>query len=344
MEKNLEVQVEVNLTNLSDIAEINGYLKKEHKEKIMKSVNALRETFNNIMLENIEKDKLIKELQMQQSLQLLESQAPTTQNLYSGAVKRNEGKTKEKKGFQLVVRSKTQQSSEYMKTLIKTKLNPTELKVGVSSFKALKNGNLVIETQNRVETDTICKNINEKCGIELEANIKKLRKPRLIIFNVPEELAIEDAREAILHQNDELNLKQEDLVPKFMFQDRSKRKNLIIEVSPQARKIILAKKLKIGWHLCGGDDYIKVNRCFKCSKFNHRAQDCKGEITCPHCTKNHAGKDCNTTRDQYQCINCTNYNKYNKDNTVDVNHSSLDNKNCSCYQMMIERYRQNTEY
>ncbi|KAJ4434170.1 hypothetical protein ANN_31046 [Periplaneta americana] len=186
MEKNLEVQVEVNFTNLSDIAEINGYLKKEHKEKIMKSVNALRETFNNIMLENIEKDKLIKELQVQQSLQLLESQAPTTQNLYSGAVKRNEGKTKEKKGFQLVVRSKTQQSSEYMKTLIKTKLNPTELKVGVSSFKALKNGNLVIETQNKVETDTICKNINEKCGIELEANTKKLRKPRLIIFNVPE--------------------------------------------------------------------------------------------------------------------------------------------------------------
>ncbi|KAJ4438366.1 hypothetical protein ANN_14308 [Periplaneta americana] len=134
---------------------------------------------------------------------------------------------------------------------------PTELKVGVSSFKALKNGNLVIETQNRVETETICKNINEKCGIELEANTKKLRKPRLIIFNVPEELTIEDAREAILHQNDELNLKQEDLVPKFMFQDRSKRKNLIIEVSPQARKIILAKKLKIGWHLCGGDDYIK---------------------------------------------------------------------------------------
>ncbi|KAJ4426941.1 hypothetical protein ANN_26740 [Periplaneta americana] len=72
-----------------------------------------------------------------------------------------------------------------------------------------------------------------------------------------QELAVEDAREAILHQNDELNLKQEDLVPKFMFQDRSKRKNLIIEVSPQARKIILAKKLKIGWHLCGGDDYIK---------------------------------------------------------------------------------------
>lgn len=217
------------------------------------------------------------------------------------------------------------------------------MKVGISSFKALKNGNLIIETQNKEETEKICQNINEECGNELEANPRRRRKPRLIIYSVPEDLELEKAKEIILNQNSELNLKEEDLTPKFTFQDRGNRKNLIVEVSPEARKIILATKLKIGWNRCGGDDYVRVNRCFKCSKFNHRAQDCKGELTCPHCTKDHAGKDCQANRDQQQCINCITFNKYNKQKKTEINHSSMD-KNCSCYQMMIKKYRENTEY
>ncbi|PSN30244.1 hypothetical protein C0J52_25657 [Blattella germanica] len=39
-----------------------------------------------------------------------------------------------------------------MKLLIKTKINPTAMKIGISSFKALKNGNLIIETEHKGDT------------------------------------------------------------------------------------------------------------------------------------------------------------------------------------------------
>jgi len=30
------------------------------------------------------------------------------------------------------------------------------------------------------------------------------------------------------------------------------------------------------------EDYVVVNRCFKCSGYNHRASDCRGVETCPY--------------------------------------------------------------
>ncbi|PSN53931.1 hypothetical protein C0J52_02407 [Blattella germanica] len=241
----MDIQLEDSLTSITDIAETPGYLKKESKQCVIKAVNSIREVFNKIMKEMKEKEKIIIELQKQQTSQR-HVPIPTTAMTYSETVRRNMHKHEEKKGFQLVVKSKNQHSVEHMKSLIKTKINPTAMKIGISSFKALKNGNLIIETEHKEETEKMCKNINEVCGNELEPNPKKLRKPRLIIYNVPEDVELEKAKEIILNQNSELNLKEEDLIPKFTFHDKGNRKNLIVEVSPEARKIILATKLKIG--------------------------------------------------------------------------------------------------
>ena len=36
-------------------------------------------------------------------------------------------------------------------------------------------------------------------------------------------------------------------------------------------------RMKIGWEICNVDDYIQVNRCFRCSRYNHRFADCREE-------------------------------------------------------------------
>ena len=74
----------------------------------------------------------------------------------------------------------------------------------------------------------MCKNINEKCGNKVEANATKLTKPRLIVFCMPAELSVENTKEAILIQNVEISLKDDDLTPKCIFKDRKENKNLII--------------------------------------------------------------------------------------------------------------------
>jgi len=74
-----------------------------------------------------------------------------------------------------------------------------------------------------------------------------------------------------------LCVENEDITPKYLFKDKRKANNLVIEVNCTARMKFLRKKMKLGWNMCNVDDYININRCYKCSKFNLRAQDCKGD-------------------------------------------------------------------
>jgi hypothetical protein len=54
--------------------------------------------------------------------------------------------------------------------------------------------------------------INAKCG-QLEANIHKLRNPRLVIFNIPEDIFTGNLEDNLIAQNPYLNLKKETSTP-----------------------------------------------------------------------------------------------------------------------------------
>jgi len=59
-----------------------------------------------------------------------------------------------------------------------------------------------------------------------------------------------------------------------------------MEVGAQVRKSLLQNKVKLGWLICKTEAYVSVNRRFKCSRYNHRARDCREE-TCPLCAGRH---------------------------------------------------------
>ena len=150
----------------------------------------------------------------------------------------------------------------------------------------------------------------------------------------------ENAAQAIVLQNSELNLNENEIKTKFVFEDRKKHKNLVTEVNSEIRKRLVDRKLKIGWHGCNSSDYVTVTRCYKCSKYNHRAQECFGDAVCPHCAQSHRMHECKVSKENHRCVNCINYNKYNKTTQVNVNHSSLD-KSCSCYRAILKKiYRE----
>ena len=60
---------------------------------------------------------------------------------------------------------------------------------------------------SKEETDILRKEIQRKCGKEVEAHIHSLRKPRLIILNVPDDTKTSSIEDSILRQNPELNLR-----------------------------------------------------------------------------------------------------------------------------------------
>jgi hypothetical protein len=178
--------------------------------------------------------------------------------LYSESVHGNQEKRTVQETFRLTVKSKSSHSIEHMKTLVKTKVNPVEMKTGITTFKCLRNGHLLIETQNKQEIDALSKTINEKCGEELEASMPRSRNPRLIIYNVPHELGIENAKELIIKKNSEMSIEEEeDITPRYLFKDKRKANNLVTRVK------FLGKKMKLGWNMCNVEDYIKINRCYK---------------------------------------------------------------------------------
>jgi hypothetical protein len=84
------------------------------------------------------------------------------------------------------------------------------------------------------------------CGEELEASTPRRRNPRLNIYNVPEELNIDNGKELIMKQNSEVCIEKEEITPRYLFKDKRKTNNLEREVNSPTRMKFLGKKIKLG--------------------------------------------------------------------------------------------------
>ena len=175
---------------------------------------------------------------------------PGGANLYSEAVSSGTPK----KLFKLTVKSIGSTTQEKVTELLKAKINPTEIKVGINKFKVLNNGNIIIGTNTKQEIEALEKEIATKCGGELEANVHKLRKPRLIIYNIPEDISITNLEDTLLMQNPDIGLTKGDIDANFAYTTKNKNRNLVIEVEARVRKMLLQSKIKLGWHLCKAED------------------------------------------------------------------------------------------
>jgi len=116
--------------------------------------------------------------------------------------------------FKLTVTVKGNQSPETIKGLLKSKINPTEIKVGINTFKSLKNGKVLIETNSKEEIEVLEKDINAKWEGQLEANIHKFRSPRLVIS---EDISTGNLEDTLIAQNPDRNLKKGDINARFSY-------------------------------------------------------------------------------------------------------------------------------
>jgi len=145
----------------------------------------------------------------------------------------------------------------------------------------------------------------------LEATVHKLRKPRLLVYNIPEDVSLQNIEDTLLNLNPDLGLIKGNIDANIDFRTKNKNRNLVIEVEAKVRKILLLTKIKLGWHICKADDYVVAIRCFRFSRYNHRHKECKGKETCPICAGAHWLKDCVAKPKSFKCVNCTIYNKFN---------------------------------
>jgi len=70
-------------------------------------------------------------------------------------------------------------------------------------------------------------------------------------------------------------LNKEDIIAKFAYVTKRYTRNLVVEVTADTRRQIIKTKVKLGWIMCKLGDYLVANRCYNCSKFNHRFRECR---------------------------------------------------------------------
>ena len=119
--------------------------------------------------------------------------------------------------------------------------------------------------------------------------------------------------------------------------------NFVNEVGPQTGKQILHTKLKMGWGICNVEDYLVPTSCYRCSRFNYKYSDCKGDETCPHCAGKHKLKECTARASEHTCITCITFRRYNKKDKISENRSAL-SKDCASLEAVLIKYMNNMEY
>ena len=273
MADDTNLQLESALSTLLSITEKSGNLRKDLKQDIVQSVSTLRNIFVNLknsaeeqmtkisLLESeVKKAKAMHQGRRDANLSAREppsrdgtgklSAAGTKQVLPSlgGARKLYSEVTSESidKRYKIMVKSKSDLSPETITSTLKSQINPTEMKVGIKSLKTLRDGRVLIEVGSADESNLLSANIHAKCGEVLEVNVPKLRKPRLIIRNIPQDMAVENFEQTLLDQNPELSIKPWDVAARFKFRTKRGDLHMVVEVGPETRKKLLQTKLKMG--------------------------------------------------------------------------------------------------
>jgi len=314
MADEVDLQLESALSTLLNIREKSGNLRKDLKQDIVDSVSILRSIFAN--LKNSAQEHIVQITQLEREVNKAKaelhqssvanlparaqpSNGGTGQSAVTSAINQppSSGGGKKiysevlssclDKRYKLTVKSKSNQSTEMIKSVLKTKVNPTEIKVGIKSLKSLKDGRVLIEAGSLDEINSLRTTIGNKCGVDLEVTVPKLWKPKLLIHNIPQDITVVNLEETIIALNPKLLIETGDIAARFKFKTKRGLINMVIEAGSETRKKLLQTKLKIGWLICKVDDYLVPKRYFKCSRFNHRHQDCRGEETCPLCAGGH---------------------------------------------------------
>jgi hypothetical protein len=74
-----------------------------------------------------------------------------------------------------------------------------------------------LETGNVQEAEALTNSIRDKLGDIMETNIQKPRKPRMKIYNIPEEISTDNIEATLIGQNPEIGLEEGEINPKFTY-------------------------------------------------------------------------------------------------------------------------------
>ncbi|GFQ98694.1 uncharacterized protein TNCT_323821 [Trichonephila clavata] len=101
-------------------------------------------------------------------------------------------------------------SSDDVRKIIKSKINPAESKLGVCDLKNIRGNKLLVKCFSENDRNRLLTELQEKSP-ELKASLPKRRNPAIIVKNVPNEVSNEDLLKVISEQNPEIVVDDESI-------------------------------------------------------------------------------------------------------------------------------------
>lgn len=244
----------------------------------------------------------------------------------------------------VIIKPKSNQSSDVTRNDIRAKLDPAAFSVKDVRWK--ENGDVSIRCETGDLARKFVNTATEILSESYDIAIQKPLNPRIKIIGISDNL---NADEIVLKLK-----KQNNLPPSSNITVVRIRKNenwihnpltAVLETDAQSFETLIKRQsVNVGWDRCRVVEEINVLRCFKCSTYGHRASSCNNPICCPKCAGDHEAKECESSSEK--CVNCELENKhrtYPKDNELSIDHSAWSDI-CPIYQKRLKKARQMVSY
>lgn len=225
---------------------------------------------------------------------------------------------------------------------ISKKCNPGQLNVNINNVREDKDKGFVsITCECEKDADVLKNELTKKLGPTCEVNKTNLRSPKIKIVGIQDSCDGDYLQKVIIDRN---GLGEDDLKIVYLRQNqKNKTTTAYAEVSPVAFQSIMAYgRVRLEWQACKVYEDFNINRCFKCSGYNHSAKNCSRQSCCSKCSSTeHDVNDCE--EDFKKCVNCLRENEvYHK--SYDTGHCAYDFVNCGAYKNFLEYTKSITRY
>lgn len=267
---------------------------------------------------------------LQQFRELVETKlSPPENTSYAGMVKKGTDivRPANLRSVAIYPSDKTQTSDD-TKSLVQKIISPEQLKLHVRGLKKVKNGGVLISTENKGDIEKL-KNSEKLASSGLKIEEPSKRRPRIAVIGVPVALTEKEVFECIYEQNlsDKLsNLTCDSFLECIKLSHKSGKRDLstcnnILEVPASIRQVIINQsRIFINWTSCPVRDFTIVTRCFNCQQFGHAAKFCRETSpTCNHCGESgHSFKECSSKSSTPLCATCKRFKRKCDHPTGDV--------------------------
>lgn len=242
-------------------------------------------------------------------------------------------KTKRRKLPREALLIKPAEGKTYAEVLreIRTKVNPADTETVVRAIRRTRSGEVLVEL-GRQTGDKAAFGNNLRSSLGGAASVRTLEpKETVEIRDLDDLTTAEEVTAAVISAT---GGKAENLVVSLTNSNNRAQRMAIVTLSTREARILLtAQHIKVGWVSCRVRERVQVPRCFRCLNYGHHANTCKGpdrSRLCFKCMKgDHKAKQCSSPE---HCALCAEMNT-----GLDGSDHAAGSRKCGVYRGVLER-------